>query len=80
MLTDEERRRSAQALLQAERERKVIPQLSRTFPNIELVDAYAIQGLASRFIPKIEGSYTNVVGLPVATVVEMLNAMGAARL
>ena len=33
---------------------------------------YAIQGLASRFIPRIEGSYTNVVGLPVATVAEML--------
>jgi septum formation protein len=27
--------------------------------------AYAIQGLASRFIPRIEGSYYNVVGLPV---------------
>jgi nucleoside triphosphate pyrophosphatase len=34
--------------------------------------AYAIQGLASRFIPRIEGSYSNVVGLPVATVVELL--------
>ena len=30
--------------------------------------AYAIQGLASRFIPRIEGSYSNVVGLPVALV------------
>lgn len=30
--------------------------------------AYAIQGLASRFIPRIEGSYTNVVGLPIARV------------
>ena len=28
--------------------------------------AYAIQGLASRFIPRIDGSYSNVVGLPVA--------------
>ena len=28
--------------------------------------AYAIQGLASRFIRRIEGSYSNVVGLPVA--------------
>ena len=28
---------------------------------------YAIQGLASRFIPRIEGSYSNVVGLPVST-------------
>jgi septum formation protein len=35
--------------------------------------AYAIQGLASRFIPRIEGSYSNVVGLPVATVVGLLS-------
>jgi len=34
--------------------------------------AYAIQGLASRFVTRIEGSYSNVVGLPVATVVELL--------
>jgi len=34
--------------------------------------AYGIQGRASRFIPKIEGSYTNVVGLPVATVDALL--------
>ena len=34
--------------------------------------AYAIQGLAARFIPRIEGSYANVVGLPIACVAEML--------
>ena len=34
--------------------------------------AYAIQGLASRFIPRIDGSYSNVVGLPVACVAELL--------
>jgi septum formation protein len=34
--------------------------------------AYAIQGLASRWIPRIEGDYSNVVGLPVALVYEML--------
>jgi len=33
---------------------------------------YAIQGRASRFIDWIEGSYTNVVGLPVATVHRLL--------
>jgi septum formation protein len=30
--------------------------------------AYAVQGLASRFITRIEGSYPNVVGLPVELV------------
>lgn len=30
--------------------------------------AYAIQGLASRYISRIEGSYSNVVGLPIALV------------
>ena len=38
--------------------------------------AYAIQGLASRFILRIEGSYANVVGLPVAAVWEMLRNAG----
>jgi septum formation protein len=34
--------------------------------------AYAIQGAASRWISKIEGDYSNVVGLPVALVLRML--------
>ncbi len=35
--------------------------------------AYAIQGLASRFIPRIDGSYSNVVGLrAIALVRELL--------
>ena len=34
--------------------------------------AYAIQGMASRWIPRIEGDYSNVVGLPVALVYAML--------
>lgn len=34
--------------------------------------AYAIQGIASRWIPRIEGDYSNVVGLPVARVYQML--------
>jgi septum formation protein len=36
---------------------------------------YAIQGLASRFVPRIEGSYSNVVGLPVARVDELINEL-----
>jgi len=38
--------------------------------------AYAIQGRASRWIPRIEGDYGNVVGLPVALVYGMLREMG----
>jgi septum formation protein len=36
--------------------------------------AYAIQGLASKFIDRIEGSYFNVMGLPVALVFRYLKA------
>lgn len=33
---------------------------------------YAIQGIASRWIPRVEGDYSNVVGLPVALVYRLL--------
>jgi septum formation protein len=41
---------------------------------------YAIQGLASRFVPSIAGSYSNVVGLPLACVDELLRSLLASRL
>ena len=34
--------------------------------------AYAVQGLASRFVTRVNGSYSNVVGLPIALVYQML--------
>jgi septum formation protein len=39
--------------------------------------AYAIQGLASKFVDRIEGCYFNVVGLPVALVYKHLKEMRA---
>jgi septum formation protein len=39
--------------------------------------AYAIQGIASRWIPRIEGDYSNVVGLPVALVFRMLREVSS---
>ena len=47
---------------------------------VDRAGAYAIQGLASRFIPRIEGSYTNVVGLPVALVSSILKLEKPLRL
>jgi septum formation protein len=42
--------------------------------------AYAIQGIGACLIPAIEGSYTNVVGLPLCEVIETLEQLGAVRL
>lgn len=38
--------------------------------------AYGIQGTADRFVERTEGSFSNVVGLPVELVVEMLGDLG----
>ena len=38
--------------------------------------AYAIQGRAARFVDRIEGSWSNVVGLPIATVYRLLRDQG----
>jgi septum formation protein len=45
--------------------------------GLDKAGAYAIQGLASRFVPRIDGSYSNVVGLPVAAVVELLGEIAS---
>ncbi|MEN8391191.1 Maf family nucleotide pyrophosphatase [Acinetobacter indicus] len=39
--------------------------------------AYAIQGIAARYIPRIEGSYSNVVGLPLHETVQLLQTVKA---
>ncbi len=41
--------------------------------------AYAIQGLASRFVTRVEGSYPTVVGLPVAVVYRLLQEVAGAE-
>ncbi len=42
--------------------------------------SYAIQGMGAFMIPAIEGSYSNVVGLPLCEVVATLERLGALRL
>jgi septum formation protein len=41
--------------------------------------AYAVQGLGAFFIKEIQGSYTNVMGLPLCEVVDALKKVGALR-
>jgi septum formation protein len=43
---------------------------------VDKAGAYAIQGIASRWIPRIKGDYSNVVGLPLALVWRMLQQAG----
>ncbi len=41
---------------------------------------YAIQGMGSFMIESIRGSYTNVVGLPLCELIQMLNRLGAIKI
>jgi septum formation protein len=45
--------------------------------SMDKAGAYAIQGVGAYLVEYIQGSYTNVVGLPVCQLVEMMEEMGA---
>ncbi len=47
-----------------------------TMEPFDKAGGYAVQGMASRFIEGIEGSYSNVVGLPISSVYELLKELG----
>lgn len=48
----------------------------RTGEPLDKAGSYAVHGIASMFIEAIHGSYTNVVGLPLATLYQMLRKAG----
>ena len=47
MMSDAERRKAAESLIEAEKTRKPVLQLSKTYPGIVIEDSYAIQGLVN---------------------------------
>ena len=51
---------------------KALEEYVATGEPMDKAGAYAIQGLASKFVQRIEGSYSNVVGLPIELVREHL--------
>jgi septum formation protein len=57
-----------------------IRRYTRTEEPYDKAGGYAIQGRAAYMIREIQGSYTNVVGLPLCEVMEDLQELGAIRL
>lgn len=58
------------------------PEIDAYIENGEWHDkagGYAVQGAAAAFVPKIIGSYTNVVGLPLAETAALLYGLGYQR-
>ncbi len=45
---------------------------------LDKAGAYAIQGVGGALVDRVEGSYTNVIGLPLAVTLEMLEEVGDA--
>lgn len=45
--------------------------------SMDKAGAYAVQGVGSYLVEYLRGSYTNVVGLPLCQVIEMMEEMGA---
>jgi septum formation protein len=57
-------------------EREIADYISTGEP-MDRAGAYAIQGRAARWIPRIEGCYFNVMGLPLALVSSLLESCDA---
>ncbi len=57
--------------------RSEIDQYVSVGESMDKAGSYAVQGVGSYLVEYLRGSYTNVVGLPLCQVVEMMEEMGA---
>jgi len=77
-LPDNQRRQFTESTLVHFRpiaERELAAYLNTAEPY-DKAGAYAIQGVAGRFIPRIEGCYFNIVGLPLSHALAELHSLG----
>jgi len=58
-------------------EAREIERYIQTGEPLDKAGAYGIQAGAARFVERIEGSYTNVVGLPLCETISVLKQLGA---
>lgn len=61
-------------------EREIIEWYADTGEPMDKAGAYAIQGQGAMFVERIDGSYTNVVGLPLPTLFRMMKSVGISPL
>jgi septum formation protein len=57
----------------------VVQRYAASGEGLDKAGAYAIQGLGAGIVRAIEGSYTNVVGLPTVETLALLRAAGVVR-
>ncbi len=77
-LPDNQRRQFTESTLVQFRQisEEELTQYLATNESFDKAGAYAIQGHAGRFIPRIEGCYFNVVGLPLSRLLSELHSLG----
>ena len=61
--------------LEAAISRRDIP-MGRTGESLDKAGAYALQGEGRRFVERVEGSETNVIGLPIDETLALLEELG----